>query len=71
MSVRGYRQDALLSDAGMLLSAEFRWPILRSRRMRGVLQLTPFVEVGMAWNVTGQNPSPNMLVGAGVGLLWR
>lgn len=71
LSVRGYRQDALLSDAGMLLSAEFRWPILRSKKMGGVLQLTPFVDVGMAWNVAGRNPSPNTLVGAGVGLLWK
>jgi hemolysin activation/secretion protein len=71
LSVRGYRQDALLSDRGALLSAELRLPILRAKQPAGVLQLTPFLDIGTAWNVKGQNPSPNTLVGAGVGLLWK
>jgi hemolysin activation/secretion protein len=69
--VRGYRQDALLSDSGLLLSSELRLPILRAPKMGGVLQLTPFFEVGKAWNNNGKNPSPSTLVGTGVGLLWK
>ena len=71
LSVRGYRQDALITDNGMLLSAEFRLPIIRAPKIGGVLQLTPFIDVGKGWNVKGENPSPSLLVGTGLGLLWK
>ncbi|MCC5634652.1 ShlB/FhaC/HecB family hemolysin secretion/activation protein [Nostoc sp. CHAB 5844] len=70
-SVRGYRQDALLTDNGLLFSAEFRLPIVRASKLGGVLQLTPFIDVGKAWNTKGENPSPSTLVGTGLGLLWQ
>ncbi len=71
VSVRGYRQDTLLTDNGMLLSAEFRLPILRAAKMGGVLQLTPFIDVGKGWNTKGENPSTSTLIGTGLGLLWQ
>jgi hemolysin activation/secretion protein len=71
VSVRGYRQDTLLTDNGLLLSAEFRLPILRAANLGGVLQLTPFIDVGKGWNTKGDNPSSSMLVGTGLGLLWK
>lgn len=71
LSVRGYRQDALLTDNGLLFSAEFRVPILRAAKIGGVLQLAPFIDVGKGWNVNEENPSPNTLVGTGLGLLWK
>jgi hemolysin activation/secretion protein len=71
LSVRGYRQDALLTDNGFLLSAEFRLPVLRAPQIGGVLQLTPFIDIGKGWNNDGKNPSPSMLVGTGLGLLWK
>ncbi|MEH2238503.1 ShlB/FhaC/HecB family hemolysin secretion/activation protein [Nostoc sp.] len=71
LSVRGYRQDALLTDNGLLLSAEFRVPIVRAAKIGGVLQLTPFIEVGKGWNVKGENPSPSTLLSTGLGLLWK
>ncbi|MDZ8189617.1 MAG: ShlB/FhaC/HecB family hemolysin secretion/activation protein [Nostoc sp. ChiSLP02] len=71
LSVRGYRQDALLTDNGMLFSAEFRLPIVRASKLGGVLQLTPFIDVGTGWNTKGDNPSPSTLVGTGLGLLWQ
>ena len=71
LSVRGYRQDSLITDNGMLLSAEFRLPIIRAPKIGGVLQLTPFIDVGKGWNVKGENPSPSLLVGTGLGLLWK
>jgi hemolysin activation/secretion protein len=70
-TVRGYRQDALLTDNGFLFSTELRLPILRTGGGTGLLQLTPFVDVGTGWNRGGNNPNPNTLVGAGLGLLWR
>ncbi|MBO3457228.1 MAG: ShlB/FhaC/HecB family hemolysin secretion/activation protein [Aetokthonos hydrillicola CCALA 1050] len=71
LSVRGYRQDALLTDNGMLFSAEFRLPILHTSKRSGLLQVTPFIDVGKGWNVNGKNPSPSTLVGTGLGLLWK
>ncbi|MBU7583110.1 MAG: ShlB/FhaC/HecB family hemolysin secretion/activation protein [Nostoc sp. TH1S01] len=71
LSVRGYRQDTLLTDSGFLFSSEFRFPIVRANKIQGVLQLAPFIDVGQGWNTKGNNPSTNTLVGAGFGLLWK
>ncbi len=70
-SVRGYRQDALLTDNGVLASAELRLPILRVAKVNGVLQLTPFIEFGSGWNNDTPNPDPNTLLSTGIGLRWR
>jgi hemolysin activation/secretion protein len=70
-SVRGYRQDLLLTDNGMLISAELRIPVLRSPSVDGLLQVAPFIDIGTGWNVESIDPDPNTLVGLGVGLLWR
>ncbi|MBD6616737.1 ShlB/FhaC/HecB family hemolysin secretion/activation protein [Komarekiella sp. 'clone 1'] len=71
LTVRGYRQDVLLTDNGVLLSAELRLPIARVPQIGGVLQLTPFIDIGKGWNNNGENPSSSMLVGTGLGLLWK
>jgi hemolysin activation/secretion protein len=68
-TVRGYRQDVLLTDNGIVASAEARLPIARFPGVRGVLQLAPFIDFGAGWNADGNNPSTNTLVGAGLGLL--
>jgi hemolysin activation/secretion protein len=71
-SVRGYRQDALLTDNGVSASAEVRFPILRFKHIKGLLQIVPFVDFGMGWNSGGSaDPKQNTLVGAGVGLQWQ
>lgn len=72
-SVRGYRQDFLLKDNGLLGSAEVRLPILRASKIGGLLQIAPFIDVGTGWNSSGApaSNSPNTLIGTGVGLLWR
>ncbi|MEP0919934.1 ShlB/FhaC/HecB family hemolysin secretion/activation protein [Leptolyngbya sp. DQ-M1] len=68
-TVRGYRQDALLTDNGFLFSTELRLPIFRPSW--GIVQLTPFIDLGTGWNRSGENPAKNTLVGAGFGLLWQ
>jgi hemolysin activation/secretion protein len=71
VTVRGYRQDRLLTDNGAVVSAELRLPILRGAN-DGVLQLTPFVDFGTAWNSSGRaNPDPKTLVSVGLGLQWQ
>ena len=71
-SVRGYRQDALLTDNGVLLSAELQYPVLRVPQVQGVLQIIPFIDFGTAWNSSGtEDPDPNRLLSVGLGLQWR
>ena len=66
-SVRGYRQDALLTDAGLFASAEFRVPLYRRPGSQWLLQAAPFVDVGTGWNL-GDNPDPTTRTLASVGL---
>jgi hemolysin activation/secretion protein len=68
-SVRGYRQDLLLTDNGALVSAEVRFPIARISKWNTLVQLAPFVDFGSAWSSSGKpNPDPNILASAGLGL---
>lgn len=70
-SVRGYRQDLLLTDNGFFASAEARFPILRVPEIEGLLQVTPFVDFGVGWNSEFIDPNPNTLLSTGLGLLWQ
>ncbi|WNZ44123.1 ShlB/FhaC/HecB family hemolysin secretion/activation protein [Leptolyngbya boryana CZ1] len=68
-SVRGYRQDLILSDSGFFGSAEVRIPVLRATRSNVLLQFAPFVDVGTAWNLSDRpDPDPSTLVSLGLGL---
>ncbi len=68
-NLRGYRQDALLSDNGLLLSAEVRIPVLRIPEISGLLQVVPFVDFGTVWNhQANTNPDPSSLASIGMGL---
>jgi hemolysin activation/secretion protein len=70
-TLRGYRRDLLLTDNGALLSAEVRLPVLRWQRVNGLLQVAPFIDLGMGWNVGRPDPDPRTLVSGGLGLLWQ
>lgn len=70
-TVRGYRQDALVSDNGFLASAELRIPIFS--RQSGGFQVIPFIDLGTAWNNDSANnnlatPEPGTLMSVGLGL---
>jgi hemolysin activation/secretion protein len=71
-SVRGYRQDVLLTDNGWLASMEVRIPLFNEPEDEIVLQLVPFFDFGVAWN-SSDNPDPveNTLASLGVGLQFR
>jgi hemolysin activation/secretion protein len=70
-SVRGYRQDYLLTDNATFVSAEVQVPILRFPQIDGALQVVPFVDFGVGWNSSGRvNPDPNTLAAVGLGLRW-
>jgi hemolysin activation/secretion protein len=66
-TVRGYQQNQLLTDNGILASVEVRIPLTSDP---SILQLTPFVDAGTGWNNLLPNPDPSTLVGIGLGLRW-
>ena len=69
-TLRGYRQDLLLTDNAAFASAEIRLPIFRIDRINSVFQLAPFFDVGTAWNNRKERDrSPtNTLASIGLGL---
>ncbi|MEH2269417.1 MAG: ShlB/FhaC/HecB family hemolysin secretion/activation protein [Nostoc sp.] len=70
-SIRGYRQDYLLTDNATFVSAEVQVPILRLPQIYSTLQVVPFVDFGVGWNSSGrENPDPNTLAAVGLGLRW-
>ena len=73
-TVRGYRQDLLLTDNGIFASTEVRLPVLRVEEIQGVLQIVPFLDFGVGWNDRDNpipTPNPNTLASVGLGLLWQ
>ncbi len=72
-SVRGYRQDALLTDNGIFASAEVRIPVVRFSGRNNFLQVAPFVDFGNGWNDSGRSDfevdfDSNTLLSLGLGL---
>jgi hemolysin activation/secretion protein len=64
-TVRGYVQNQLVADNGILGSLELRIPLTSDPNL---LQLTPFFDVGTGWNERSPKPNPTTLVGIGLGL---
>jgi hemolysin activation/secretion protein len=71
-TVRGYRQDLLLGDNGLLASAEVRIPIFTTADSKQVLQIVPFVDFGVVSN-QAPNPSPrnDTIASGGIGLRYQ
>ena len=71
--MRGYRQDTVLADSGIFGSAELWYPIVRTDDKQGVLQVTPFVDLGNVWTNPGGRATleANTLLSEGLGLRWQ
>ncbi len=67
-SVRGYLQDLVLGDNGLSASAEVRIPLVRFRKINGVIQLTPFFDLGSVWNNHDSDIDNDFLASLGIGL---
>ncbi|HEY9653423.1 MAG TPA: ShlB/FhaC/HecB family hemolysin secretion/activation protein [Coleofasciculaceae cyanobacterium] len=66
-TVRGYRQNQLVADNGILGSVEVRIPLTSDPR---TLQLIPFFDIGTAWNNQDSDPNPATIASLGLGLRW-
>jgi hemolysin activation/secretion protein len=68
-TVRGYLENQLVRDQGIISSIEFRLPVLFDKSGAGMLYLAPFFDFGGAWNNNG-SPSPTTISSSGLGLLF-
>jgi len=68
--VRGYRENQLVRDNGIVSSVELRLPIIRSAQRGAVLQLAPFIDLGRSWNQGKDTPEPENISSIGAGLRW-
>lgn len=76
-TVRGYRENQLVRDNGLIMSAELRIPTFRlplpglSRTGEdGLVQLAPFADFGWAGNTDMSPPDPETISSVGLGLRW-
>jgi len=76
-TVRGYRENQLSRDNGILTSLELRMPIARlpipalsKKSTDGMLYLVPFIDYGRGWNENITTPTPSYIASTGLGLLW-
>ncbi len=71
-TVRGYRENELVRDNGMIGSIELRIPLLQ-KQGQAILTFAPFVDIGYGWNSrAGDNSVPPdlLLPSTGIGFLF-
>ncbi len=71
-TVRGYRENQLVRDNGVILSAEWRVPVFQSEQSTHNLQGILFADWGEAWDedVPDQEDEKIAIGSVGAGLLW-
>jgi hemolysin activation/secretion protein len=66
-TVRGYRENEVVRDNGVVASLELRIPLYREPLGREIVQLAPFADFGRAWDERDDFPDET-LASLGVGL---
>jgi hemolysin activation/secretion protein len=69
-TVRGYRENQMVSDNGLIASLELRIPLVHEKSWAEYVYLSPFIDYGKAWNVHSEDPHPDNITSAGLGLRW-
>ena len=67
-TVRGYRENQLVRDSGVVGSLELRVPLLPKQTGDLRLRMAPFVDAGRSWNDRSTSGTKN-ITSAGLGLL--
>ncbi|MDJ1176410.1 ShlB/FhaC/HecB family hemolysin secretion/activation protein [Roseofilum capinflatum] len=68
-SVRGYRQDGVLTDSGWFSSLELHFRVFEISPWEAQLKVTPFFDYGIGWNSSGKDSQ--QLSSLGIGLRWE
>lgn len=66
--LRGYRRGSLQADNGVFASTEFRANILKIDSLNSIIQLTPFIDFGTAWNDDDVELDESTLISTGLGI---
>jgi hemolysin activation/secretion protein len=66
-TVRGYRQNQLVADNGILGSMEVRLPLSQDPN---VLQVSPFFDIGTVWNNRNFQSNRTTIASLGLGVRW-
>ncbi len=76
-SVRGYKENLMTTDNGIVGSFEWRFrmaqfeiPWFDKEMKNGTLWLCPFFDIGRGWNVDSPDPEPDEIYSTGLGLHW-
>lgn len=70
-SIRGYRQDALITDSGLIATAELAIPILEPGGNQQI-SVIPFAGAGIGWNNGAERAlDKNFLAAVGLGLRYE
>lgn len=76
-TVRGYRENQLTTDNGVISSLEWRIslgqlkiPGLSKSPNDGMVQLCPFFDFGRGWNTDAEDPDPDNIYSLGIGARW-
>jgi hemolysin activation/secretion protein len=76
-TVRGYRENQMTTDGGIVASLEWRIPVFQlrvplisARPTDGWIRACPFIDAGAGWNAEGDDPDPDTLASIGLGLRW-
>lgn len=73
-SVRGYRQNIRSGDYGVRFAVEDRITIQRNESGLPMIQIAPFLDLGVVWNQSGNPntlPDQKLLLSTGLGFLWN
>jgi hemolysin activation/secretion protein len=68
-TVRGYRENRLVSDEGFVTSVEVRIPVYSNTGNDTTIQIAPFLDFASVDNRSGPDPQEDHIGSAGVGIL--
>jgi len=76
-TVRGYRENLMTPDNGLVTSLEWRIPVaqwnipaLTSNQKMGTVYFAPFFDFGMGGNTKSKDPDPRSISSVGFGVRW-
>ncbi len=77
-TVRGYRENLLTRDNGLISSLEWRIPVFKlpikgisKTPEDGEIYVAPFIDYGRSWNTEIDTPNPKSISSVGLGLRWN